>query len=124
MESRPRCTSFSSGIAPALRGGTVSGRARAWIFGAWLVAAGPGVAAESAHAQDAAEERAQSFQAVEGAVKEDVPGGPLLVAAYGAIWVLLLLYVIRLVRMQQRAQSDLQRLEQALARTAQRDAAG
>jgi len=102
----------------------MSFRARAWTFGAWLLVSGIGAATESAHAQDAAEERAQSFQAVEGAVKEDVPGGPLLVAAYGAIWVLLLLYVIRLVRMQQRAQSDLQRLEQALARTPQRDAAG
>jgi CcmD family protein len=102
----------------------VSFRARGWILGAWLLTAGAAVAAEPVHAQDAAEERAQSFQAVEGAVKEDVPGGPLLVAAYGAIWVLLLLYVIRLVRMQQRAQSDLQRLEQALARSPQRDAAG
>jgi CcmD family protein len=99
-------------------------RARAWILGAWLLLAGAGAAAGTARAQDAAEERAQSFQAVEGAVQEDVPGGPLLVAAYGAIWVLLLLYVIRLVRMQQRAQSDLQRLEQALARTPQRDAPG
>jgi hypothetical protein len=75
----------------------------------------------SALAQDAAEERAQSFQAVEGAVKEDVPGGPLLVAAYGVMWALMLLYLIRLVRLQQRAQSDLQRLEQVLARTPPRD---
>lgn len=75
-------------------------------------------------AQDAAEERAQSFQAVEGAVKEDVPGGPLLVIAYGVIWALVLLYVIRLVRLQQRAQSDVQRLEQVLGRMSSRDAGG
>ena len=78
----------------------------------------------SVRAQDAAEERAQSFQAVEGAVKEDVPGGPLLIAAYGVIWALTLLYVIRLVRLQQRAQNDLQRLEQVLVRAAPRDGAG
>jgi CcmD family protein len=67
-------------------------------------------------AQDAAQERAQGFRAVEGAVKEDVAGGPLLLWAYGAIWVLLLLYLFRLVRQQQRAESDLQRLERVLAR--------
>jgi CcmD family protein len=72
----------------------------------------------AAGAQDAAEQRAQSFQAVQGAVREDVPGGPLLVAAYGAIWVLMLLYVVRLVRLQQRAQSDVARLERVLARDA------
>jgi CcmD family protein len=69
-----------------------------------------------AQAQQAAQERAQSFRAVEGAVKEDVAGGPLLLMAYGAIWVLLLLYLFRLVRQQQRAEGDLQRLERVLAR--------
>jgi hypothetical protein len=72
-------------------------------------------------AQDAADGRAQSFQAVEGAGKEEVPGGPLLVAAYGVIWALMLLYLIRLVRLQQRTQSDVQGLEQVLARTPPRD---
>jgi hypothetical protein len=81
-------------------------------------------AGSPARAQDAAEERAQSFQAVEGSVQEDVPGGPLLVAAYGAILALLLLYVIRIVRLQQRAQSDIARLEQALARTPPRQGGG
>jgi hypothetical protein len=81
-------------------------------------------ASASVRAQDAAEERAQSFQAVEGAVKEDVPGGPLLIAAYGVIWALTLLYVLRIVRLQQRAQNDLQRLEQVLAGATPRDGAG
>jgi hypothetical protein len=63
--------------------------------------------------QDAAQERSQSFQAVQGASKENVPGGPLLVGAYGVIWALVLLYVIRLVRLQYRAQSDLARLKRA-----------
>jgi type VI protein secretion system component VasF len=65
-------------------------------------------------AQDAAEERSQAFQAVQGATKEHVAGGPLLVGAYGVIWALVLLYVIRLVRLQQQAQADVQRLRRAL----------
>lgn len=68
----------------------------------------------TASAQDAAEDRATSFQAVSGAVKEDVPGGPLLLAAYGAILVVIIGYGVRLVRMQQRAQTDLARLERQI----------
>jgi CcmD family protein len=65
--------------------------------------------------QDAAEQRSQSFQAVQGAVREDIAGGPLLLAAYGVIWVIVLLYVIRLVRLQTRSQADIERLERVLA---------
>ena len=68
-----------------------------------------------AAAQDAAEDRATSFKAVTGAVKEDVPGGPLLLGAYGAILVVLITYGVRLVRMQQRAQTDLARLERQIS---------
>lgn len=66
-------------------------------------------------AQDAAEDRATSFKAVTGAVKEDVPGGPLLLGAYGAILFVIIVYGVRLVRMQQRAQGDLARLERQIA---------
>jgi CcmD family protein len=72
---------------------------------------------QPAMAQDAADERAQSFQAVKGAVKEDVPGGPLLLAAYGVVWVIVLLYVFRLARQQQRSQADLARLERVLTQS-------
>ena len=72
----------------------------------------------AAQAQEPPPDRSQSFQAVKGAVKEDVAGGPLLVAAYGLIWVVLLLYVVRLVRKQQRAQADLTRLERVLSQGA------
>jgi hypothetical protein len=68
-----------------------------------------------AAAQDAAEDRATSFKAVTGAVKEDVPGGPLLLGAYAAILVVIISYGIRLVRMQQRAQTDLARLERQIS---------
>lgn len=84
----------------------------------WLSAQ---LAASSAHAQDgesdtksAAEDRATSFKAVEGAVKEDVPGGPLLIGAYGLILAVVVGYSVRLVRLQQRAQDDLARLERQL----------
>jgi len=66
-------------------------------------------------AQDAAEQRSQSFQ--KGAVKEDVPGGPLLVWAYGLILLLLIGYLVRLVRLQQRSERELARLAQQLAKT-------
>ena len=71
-----------------------------------------------ASAQDAAEDRATSFQAVTGAVKEDVPGGPLLLGAYAAILIVIICYGVRLVRMQAQAQSDLARLERQLAASA------
>ena len=69
-----------------------------------------------AFAQDAAEERAQSFKAVQGAVKEDVPGGPLLVWAYGLILLLVVGYLVRLVRMQQRSEREIARLAQQLSK--------
>lgn len=80
--------------------------------------AAPALAQEATagSAADAAEARASSFQAVEGAVKEDVPGGPLLVLGYGVLWVALLLYVLRLAVMQQGLQRELGRLERALGK--------
>ena len=61
-------------------------RIRAWALGLGLLTS-------SALAQeDAAESRSATFQAVQGNVKEDVPGGPLLLAAYGTILVVLCAY--------------------------------
>lgn len=85
-------------------------RARVWL----VTAALPVLVASVANAQDAAEERSQSFKAVTGAVKEDVPGGPLLVYAYGFILLLLVGYLVRLVRLQQRSERELARLAQQL----------
>ena len=68
-------------------------------------------------AEDAApSDRATSFEAVSGAVKEDVPGGPLVVAAYGLIWLAVFAYVFRLVRLQRGADENLARLQQDLAK--------
>jgi hypothetical protein len=65
-------------------------------------------------AGDAAADRAQTFQAVEGGAQEDVPGGPLLVAAYALVLTALVLYVVRLTRLQRRIGGDIARLERAL----------
>jgi len=68
-------------------------------------------------AEDSAnDDRAATFEAVSGAVKEDVPGGPLLVAAYGLIWLAVFAYVFRLVRLQRGADENLARLQQDLAK--------
>lgn len=95
-------------------------RSNVSVVAASAVALGFAVRAQAqggadAPAQDAAEQRSQSFQAVQGAVREDVAGGPLLLAAYAVIWVLVLLYVIRLVRLQARSQADVERLERVLS---------
>jgi hypothetical protein len=78
----------------------------------------------TAHAQDGggaasddpAEARSATFQAVEGAVQEDIPGGPLLVGAYGVILALVLGYVLHLARLQSQTTRDLARLRTAVER--------
>lgn len=81
------------------------------------VALGLGLAASVAAAQDddAAEARSEAFRTVDGAVQEDVPGGPLLVGAYALILAGVLGYVIHLVRLQGRMRGDIDRLSRALA---------
>jgi CcmD family protein len=74
----------------------------------------------AARADDAAQDRAQTFEAVSGPVKEDVPGGPLLVAAYAFVWLAVFGYVFRLVRLQRGADENLARLQQDLSKAAQR----
>ena len=64
--------------------------------------------------EDVATSRSASFQAVTGAQQEDVPGGPLLVAAYGTVLALVLGYVVYLGSLTSGASRDLDRLEKAL----------
>lgn len=61
-----------------------------------------------------AESRATTFQAVQGPTTEEVPGGGLLLGAYGTILVLLLGYVGWLARLQSATTRDLDRLQKAL----------
>jgi CcmD family protein len=62
----------------------------------------------------AAEDRSTSFQAVQGAVTEDVPGAPLLVTAYALIWAGVLGYVWRVARLQERGMAQVQELSRLI----------
>jgi len=77
-------------------------------------------AAQSDTAEKAASDRAQTFEAVTGAVQEDVPGGPLLVIAYAIVWLAVFGYVFRLVRLHKGVDDSIARLEQDLAKAARR----
>jgi|tagenome__1003787_1003787.scaffolds.fasta_scaffold17410411_2 CcmD family protein len=93
---------------------------RALLLGLALTTAAGALAAVPVRADDAAQDRAQTFEAVTGAVKEDVPGGPLLVAAYALVWLAVLGYAFRLVRLQRSTDENLARLQQDLVKAAQR----
>lgn len=92
------------------------------LFASWALAWGA-LFVSTARADDidpraaergAAESRSATFQAVTGAQQEDVPGGPLLIAAYGAVLALVLGYVLYLGRLTSGASRDLDRLEKSL----------
>ena len=70
----------------------------------------------SVKAEDVAESRAAAFQAVEGSRGEQVPGGPLMVSAYGVVMVLLLGYVARLGLLQRKTAAEVERLSGAIQR--------
>lgn len=72
-------------------------------------------AADAAGAAEGVDDsRAAAFQAVEGALEEDVPGGPLLIAAYGIIWLVIFGYAWRLVGLQRRTLEEIEQLQQVL----------
>lgn len=78
--------------------------------------------AEGKPGEDPAESRSTTFQAVDPNAKpEDVPGGPLLVAAYGVILVLLVAYVARLGALYARNRGELERLVRAVERGGRKD---
>jgi CcmD family protein len=89
------------------------------VGGLWLAPALAGqarVAAQDSEPKSAQDDRAETFQAVSGGVKEDVAGGPLMLAAYAVVWVTLFGYVWRLNRLQRGVESNLERLERTVAR--------
>ncbi|MBC7172646.1 MAG: hypothetical protein H5U40_09480 [Polyangiaceae bacterium] len=61
------------------------------------------------------EDRSTTFRAVSGPEQESVPGGGLLVGAYGLVFGLTLLYVIRLARFARGNDERIARLEALLA---------
>lgn len=65
--------------------------------------------------QSPAESRSQAFVAVEGAVAEDIAGGPLLLTAYAIIWVLMLAYVFRLALLHNKTSAEIARLSKLLS---------
>jgi hypothetical protein len=78
-------------------------------------------AAQEDAQEDAADDRATSFQAVQGAAKEDLPGGPLLLGAYGFVLVLVVGYAARLGALQAKTSRELERLTKALEGRGKRD---
>jgi CcmD family protein len=80
------------------------------------------LSAAPASAQDeTVGDRATSFQAVQGAAKEDVPGGPLLVAAYAFVLVLVIGYAARLGALQAKTARELERLTRSLEARGKRE---
>ena len=108
-------------------------RLRCGLLLGWLMACawlGP-LASSTVHAEgdgpedapkDAADDRAQSFQTVSGAVKEDIAGGPLMLAAYAVVWLAVFGYVFRLVRLHRTLEDNLTRVERAVAAGPAKDA--
>lgn len=80
---------------------------------ACLGLAGLFAAADASAQQDTPEDRATEFVGVEGAPGDQVPGGPLTVAAYGVIWLLAFGYLFRLGRMQRGIADEIARLKAA-----------
>ena len=66
--------------------------------------------------EDPLEDRAETFEAAEpGAQTENIPGGMLLIVAYGIAWITVLGYVVSLGFRQAKTAGDLERLRQDLA---------
>jgi CcmD family protein len=100
----------------------ISRALRALLLGCTLTMAVLAAPALALAQNDAQSDRAQTFEAVSGAVKEDVPGGPLVLIAYALIWLAVFGYVFRLVRLQRGADENLARLQQDLDKAAKRAA--
>jgi len=100
-------------------------RLRAWALALLLGSMSTLPVATLASAQeDAAESRAATFEAVEGAQTEDVPGGALLIAAYGVIFLLMLGFVGSIAARQARTQRELAQLRQDIQTYARKAPSG
>jgi hypothetical protein len=67
-----------------------------------------------AQEEDPGESRAATFEAAEGAQAEEVPGGALLIGAYGFAWIALFGFIGSIALRQSRAWNDLTRLKKEL----------
>lgn len=68
-----------------------------------------------AETEDPAEGRSTSFRAVSGAQTEAVPGGTLLIAAYGIAWAFVLMFVVRIGRLASKNAGELAELSRRVA---------
>jgi hypothetical protein len=66
--------------------------------------------------------RAESFQTVKGPAADEVSGGRLLLAAYGTVWLILMLYVFRIERLSRRIHTRLEQVEIELSKADQHPA--
>lgn len=98
-------------------------RLRAWALALFLGST-LSLAAVASAQEDPAESRAATFEAVEGAQTEDVPGGALLIAAYGVIFLLLLGFVGSIAARQARTQRELAQLRQDIQAHARKAPSG
>jgi CcmD family protein len=69
-------------------------------------------------------DRSAAFRSVTGPDAEQVPGGTLLLIAYGAVWVLMAGYLWRLGGMHRDNQKDIDHLRKSFARGATSHGAG
>lgn len=60
------------------------------------------------------EDRGTAFQRVTGPARDNVPGGKLMVIAYGVVWMTIFGYVFATWRRQSRLRDDLSRMQAAL----------
>jgi CcmD family protein len=63
---------------------------------------------------------AQEFEKVSGAVREELPAGRFVAAAYGFIWIAVLIYVVSIARGLGRVRKDLGDLKQKIDRSSDR----
>jgi CcmD family protein len=92
-----------------------------WVSVLVCCVCGP-LAAAWAQEATSPNDRAQTFEAVTGPVKEDIAGGPLMLWAYAVVWIVVFGYVLRLVRLHRGVEESLARVERAVAAATPKDA--
>ncbi len=95
----------------------------AFTFALTAVVAAPVLAqeAEPTEAEASPEGRETSFQNVTGPQVEDVPGGALMLGAYGVAWFLVLAYVLRLAALNRRTAGEVDALHHAVRNATERN---
>lgn len=71
----------------------------------------------STRASATADDRSAAFRAVDNN-KESVAGGPLLIAAYAILWMIVLFLVVRIFRRQNTIAMTIEKLESSINHTA------